>query len=178
MVPSDQSMDNGHRGIWMSGQPPAAPSAKAAFDPVAESHRLLRTSPYGALATKDRTSGNPYASLVALAPDRDGAPLILISTLALHTMNLMADPACSLLLADIGEGDPSAHPRLSLMAHARKMEASAVREIYLSAQPEAALYADFADFSFWRLEPSGGHLVAGFGRIVDLSPSQLLIPST
>ena len=159
----------------MSGQPPMA---KAAFDPVAESRRLLRSSPYGALATKDRATAHPYASLVALAPDTDGAPLILISTLALHTMNLMADPACSLLLADIGEGDPSAHPRLSLMAQAHKVEAGAVRDRYLAAQPEAALYADFADFSFWRLEPLGGHLVAGFGRIVDLTPVQLLSEST
>ena len=148
--------------------------AAAPFDPVAEGRKLLHGSPYGALATRDRASGHPYASLVAVAPDADGAPLILISTLALHTMNLMADPVCSLLLADIGEGDPSAHPRLSLMAEARKVDAGAVRARYLAAQPEAALYADFADFSFWRLEPRGGHLVAGFGRIVDLTPAQLL----
>jgi putative heme iron utilization protein len=155
----------------MSDQPQAP---KPAFDPVSESRRLLRTSRYGALATKDRGTGHPYASLVALAPDADGAPLILISTLALHTMNLLADPACSLLLADIGEGDPSAHPRLSLMGQARKMDPSAVRERYLLAQPDAALYADFADFSFWRVEPLGGHLVAGFGRIVDLTSVQLI----
>lgn len=159
----------------MSVQPQAA---KPAFDPVVESRRLLQQSRYGALATKDRATGHPYASLVALAPDADGAPLMLISTLALHTMNLMGDPACSLLLADIGEGDPSAHPRLSLMGQARKMDAGSVRERYLLAQPDSALYADFADFSFWRVEPLGGHLVAGFGRIVDLTPAQLLISST
>lgn len=152
---------------------PAVP----AFNPAKEGQRLLRQSPYGALATRDRQTGHPYASLVAVAPDEDGAPLILISTLALHTLNLMADPACSLLLADIGEGDPSSHPRLSLMATARKVEASAVRARYLESHPDAALYADFADFSFWRLEPLGGHLVAGFGRIVDLAPAQLLGPS-
>lgn len=150
--------------------------ASSPFDPVAEAQHLLRHSPYGALATRDRATGHPYASLVAVAPDQDGAPLILISTLALHTQNLLVDPACSLLLADIGEGDPSAHPRLSLMAKAHKVEAKAVRERYLKAQPDAAFYADFADFSFWRLEPLGAHLVAGFGRIVDLTPAQLLSP--
>lgn len=148
--------------------------ASTPFDPVAEGRKLLRQSRYGALATKDKASGHPYASLVAIAPDEDGAPLILISTLALHTQNLLVDPACSLLLADIGEGDPSAHPRLSVMANARKVEASQVRERYLAALPEAALYADFADFSFWRLEILSAHLVAGFGRIVDLTPPQLL----
>jgi putative heme iron utilization protein len=155
----------------MSAPPrPAAPP----FDPVAEGRRLLRQSRYGALATRDKATGHPYASLVAVAPDEDGAPLILISTLALHTMNLMADPACSILLADIGEGDPSAHPRLSLMANARKVASADAKPRYLAAQPDAALYADFADFSYWRLEPLGGHLVAGFGRIVDLTPAQLL----
>lgn len=153
--------------------PPAVP----AFDPVAEGRRLLRQSPYGALATKDRQTSHPYASLVAVAPDTDGAPLILISTLALHTLNILADPACSLLLADIGEGDPTSHPRLSLMTTARKVEAAAAKPLYLACHPDAALYADFADFSFWRLEPLTGHLVAGFGRIVDLAPAQLLVPS-
>jgi hypothetical protein len=60
------------------------------------------------------------------------------------------------------------------MGQARKMDPSAVRERYLLAQPDAALYADFADFSFWRVEPLGGHLVAGFGRIVDLTSVQLI----
>ena len=154
-----------------------AKPASGAFVPVLEARRLLRHSAYGALATRDRSNGHPYVSLVAVAPDQDGAPLILISTLALHTLNLLEDPACSLLLADIGEGDPSAHPRLSLMAKAQKRPAAEVRERYLAAQPDAALYADFADFSFWRLEPIGGHLVAGFGRIVDLTPAQLLAPA-
>ena len=33
---------------------------------------------------------------------------------------------------------------------------------------------DFADFGFFRIVPSGVHLVAGFGRIVDLAASDIL----
>ena len=33
---------------------------------------------------------------------------------------------------------------------------------------------DFKDFSFFRIAPSGLHLVAGFGRIIDLKPAQFL----
>ena len=145
--------------------------------PAAIVRNLLRHATTATLATLDVGTGHPYASLVAVAPDTDGAPLILISTLALHTLNILADPACSLLLADIGEGDPTSHPRLSLMTTARKVEAAAAKPLYLACHPDAALYADFADFSFWRLEPLTGHLVAGFGRIVDLAPAQLLVPS-
>ena len=49
-----------------------------------------------------------------------------------------------------------------------------LRRRYLNAHPSAADYADFADFSFFVIRPSGTHLVAGFGRIVDLKPEQFL----
>ena len=45
---------------------------------------------------------------------------------------------------------------------------------YLNRHPKAKLYAGFKDFSFFRIAPSGAHLVAGFGRIVDLRPEQFL----
>jgi putative heme iron utilization protein len=48
------------------------------------------------------------------------------------------------------------------------------RRRYLNAHPSAEAFVDFKDFSFFRISPSGAHLVAGFGRIVDLSPEQFL----
>jgi hypothetical protein len=36
------------------------------------------------------------------------------------------------------------------------------------------MFADFADFAFYELKLKGAHLVAGFGRIVDLAPADLL----
>jgi hypothetical protein len=49
-----------------------------------------------------------------------------------------------------------------------------LRRRYLAAHPSAEVFVDFKDFSFFRIHPSGAHLVAGFGRIIDLKPGQFL----
>ena len=85
------------------------------FDPRALAKDLLRATRAGSLATIDRNTGHPFASLVNVATDGDGAPLILISKLSTHTANLEADPRASVLLAATGKGDPLAHPRLTLL---------------------------------------------------------------
>ncbi|WP_460448388.1 HugZ family pyridoxamine 5'-phosphate oxidase [Alsobacter sp. SYSU BS001988] len=152
---------------------PAEPARS--FDARTEARRLMRTSRYGSLATLDPATGGPYASLVSVAADVDGAPLLLISRLAVHTRNIEAQPACSLLLADVGAGDPLVHPRVSVTATAEKTQDPAARRRFLAQNPGAGFYADFADFAFYRLAVRGGHLVAGFGRIVDLTPADLLV---
>src|SRR5712691_4253869 len=83
----------------------------ADFDPVALAKALLRATRAGTLATLDRNTGHPFASLVNVATDADGSPVILTSRLSTHTANLEADGRCSLLLAETGKGDPLSHPR-------------------------------------------------------------------
>lgn len=144
-----------------------------AFEAGAEARRLIRRARYAALATIAAGTGEPYASLVSTATDPAGAPIILISRLALHTGNIAAKPAVSVLFADIGAGDPMTHPRVSLRAEAERSADLVLRRRFLARHPEAALYADFADFAFYRLRPTGAHLVAGFGRIVDLSAARV-----
>jgi putative heme iron utilization protein len=39
------------------------------------------------------------------------------------------------------------------------------------------MYVGFADFAFYRMALKGAHLVAGFGRIVDLKPEDILTPT-
>src|SRR3712207_9258407 len=85
------------------------------FDGAALAKHLLRTVRSGALATFDREAGFPFASLVTVATDCDGSPLLLMSRLAAHTGNLDGDPRASLLLAQGGKGDPLAHPRLTVI---------------------------------------------------------------
>src|SRR5215472_16812807 len=84
------------------------------FDPESTAKALLRVIRAGALATIDRNTGHPFASLVNLATDSDGSPLILISRLSTHTANLETDSRASVLMASAGKGDPLAHPRLTL----------------------------------------------------------------
>ena len=133
---------------------------------------------HGALAVLEPGSGWPMASRVALALDADGAPIILISGLSAHTPALEADGRCTLLAGEPGAGDPLAHPRLTLFATARKLardspEGQRARERYLQAQPKAALYADFGDFAFWRLEPARASLNGGFGKAFALTAADL-----
>jgi putative heme iron utilization protein len=138
---------------------------------------LLRRSRQGALATLMAGSGDPYCSLVNVASYPDGSPILLISSLAVHTRNILADSRVSLMLDDRAEGDPLEGSRIMLMGRAEQASgdsAAILRRRYLNAHPSAEAFVDFKDFSFFRIRPSGTHLVAGFGRIVDLKPETFL----
>lgn len=144
------------------------------FDPAKASKKLLREGRTAALATLMPGPGDPYCSLVNVASAADGAPLLLISKLAVHTRNLLADPRCSLMIDERKAGDPLEGARVTIAGHAVASTEEADRRRYLARQPGADLFAGFGDFGFYRLEIESAHLVAGFGRIVDLAPEQLL----
>jgi hypothetical protein len=108
-----------------------------------------------------------------VATDLDGSPLLLMSRLAAHTRNLEADPRASILLSQGGKGDPLAHPRLTAIGRLARSEEPRVRGRFLARHPKAALYADFADFSFWRMELDGAHLNGGFARAADLDAAEV-----
>jgi putative heme iron utilization protein len=138
---------------------------------------LLRRSRQGALATLAPGSGDPYCSLVNVASHSNGSPILLISRLALHTRNILADPRVSLMLDERVEGDPLEGARIMLAGRAEQAggaDEAILRRRYLNAHPAAEAFVNFKDFSFFRIEPAGAHLVAGFGRIVDLEPGQFL----
>jgi hypothetical protein len=147
------------------------------FDAAHLARSLLRRSRQGALATLMAGSGDPYCSLVNVASHADGSPILLISRLALHTRNILGDPRVSLMLDERAEGDPLEGSRIMLAGRAEEAKASELellRRRYLNAHPTAEAFVDFMDFSFFRIHPTAVHLVAGFGRIVDLSPQQFL----
>lgn len=152
-----------------------------AFDPVATAIAVLRSAATGALGTLD-PSGAPFSSFVTVATATAGAPLLLLSRLALHTRNIDADPRVSLLLvAPGGEGgDPLAGARLSLGGRlVRVARGDGARDgliaRFLARHPEAEGYAAFADFDVFRLDVAQGHLVAGFGRIHRIAADDLQV---
>jgi heme iron utilization protein len=149
------------------------------FDPKALAKTLLRATRAGTLATIDRNTGHPFASLVNVATDADGAPLILVSRLSTHTANLEQDGRASVLLAATGKGDPLAHPRLTLLGTFKPVARDdaaepRVRRRFLARHPKSQLYAGFADFSFWRLDVVSAHLNGGFARAADLKDADVL----
>jgi putative heme iron utilization protein len=145
------------------------------FNPKTAAKKLLREGRSGALATLMPVSGDPYCSLVNVATAADGAPLLLISQLAIHTKNILADPRVSLMLDERKEGDPLQGARIMLMGRAEQTDDMDIRRRYLARQPDADMFADFPDFSFYRIALTSAHLVAGFGRIVDLKPQDILV---
>lgn len=147
------------------------------FDAAALARSLLRRRREGALATLMPGTGAPYCSLVNCASAPDGSPLLLVSRLALHTRNMLADARISLMLDERAPGDPLEGARIMVSGAAQLADGNSVanlRQRYLSAHPGAEAFVGFKDFSFFQVRIAGVHLVAGFGRIVDLTPAQVL----
>ena len=136
--------------------------------------QLLRRARTCSLSTLTRGDGTPYGSLANIASDVAGRPLILISRLAWHTQNLEADARGSVLAGELpAKGDALVGPRVTVLGRFERVEDANLRWRYLARHPQASLYADFPDFSFWRLSPSAIHGVAGFGRIETLTPDEV-----
>jgi putative heme iron utilization protein len=94
----------------------------ADFDAASLARSLLRRSRQGALATLMADSGDPYCSLVNVASHADGSPILLISRLALHTKNILADARVSLMLDERVQGDPLEGSRIMLAGRADEVQ--------------------------------------------------------
>jgi hypothetical protein len=104
----------------------------------------------------------------------DGSLLLLLSRLAEHTRHLIADGQCSVLVSGVAESaNPQTTPRVTVTGVAEIVEDPALKARYLAVHPYASLYADFGDFSTWRITPAAGLLVAGFGRAARLKATDL-----
>jgi heme iron utilization protein len=142
--------------------------ARPAFDHAGMIRDLLTGARHGTLGTLT-TDGAPFTSLVALAWDGDLRPVIITSHLSGHTGHMERDQRVSLLISDVGKGDPLAHPRLTLLG--RVIDArpgrplyDKLRGLYLAQHPKAELYVDLPGFWFWRIEPVSVALNGGFGK--------------
>jgi heme oxygenase (biliverdin-IX-beta and delta-forming) len=163
----------------MPGRTPENAPQPADFNPKAVAKALLRATRAGTLCTLDRNTGHPFASLINVATAADGSPVILISRLATHTANLEVDGRASVLLAETGKGDALAHPRLTVLGtfspvERESEEGTRLRRRFLARHPKSELYADFPDFTFWRMAAVSAHLNGGFARAADLKAVDVL----
>ena len=148
-------------------------------DQIAAARRLMRSTDRAALATLLPTPEGPapYASLVLIAVDHDLSPILLISRLAVHTQAIEADPRVSLLLdGTAGLDHALTGARLSVMGRAEISPDARLRERYVARHPEAAMYAGFKDFAFYRVAVERAHLVSGFGKIDWIDAETLMLP--
>ena len=128
---------------------------------------LIRRCRQGTLATVEtgRRQGWPYASLVTVAFAMDGSPLLLLSTLADHTRNLLAEPRASLLFEEAAHlPNPQTGERVTLSGKISPTTDKDIARRFLARHPEAELYAGFGDFGFFRMKVERAHFVGGFGR--------------
>ena len=132
------------------------------------SRTLLHLGKVGVLSTHSRKQeGFPFGSVMPYALDAAGSPLFLISSMAMHTQNLVGDPHASLFVTvPEATGDPLGAARLTVIGKASKVpkaELNGVREAYLSRHENARYWVDFKDFAFYRMEVVDLYFVGGFG---------------
>src|SRR5580658_10570008 len=118
---------------------------------------LVHLGRIGSLSTLSRKQpGFPFGSVMPYGLDDRGRPIFLISTMAMHTQNLQADPRASLLVTqDAADGDPLGASRVTLVGNVQRIPESEVAEaraLYLARYANSKYWVDFEDFSFYRME--------------------------
>lgn len=138
---------------------------------------LIREARHGLLSTNGlEPAGFPYGSLVPVAATAAGEPLLLVSHLAQHTRNLVADGRASLLVQAASGGDPQQAARASVIGKVRRLDGAdeaEARTRFLAVHPDAARYFDLA-FQLWALSPVEARYVGGFGAAAWVSGAELV----
>jgi putative heme iron utilization protein len=159
------SSPNRNHGATASG-----PSQPAVPEPThsERARTLVYLGRIGTLSTLSRKQpGFPFGSVMPYGLDEHGRPIFLISTMAMHTQNLLLDPRASLLVTQAdGDGDPLGASRVTLLGNVAKVpegERAQARELYLKSYANSKYWVDFDDFSFYRMEVLDVYYVGGFG---------------
>ena len=134
---------------------------------ASEARRFLRSTHKGVLSTHSaKFEGYPFGSVAPFVLDQQGQPLILISTLAEHTKNIIADCKASLLVF-AGAVDLQANSRLTLIGDVEQTDKNDpyLRARYLRYFPDAEQYFSAHDFYFYRMQIKQARYIAGFGSM-------------
>src|ERR1700682_1224572 len=117
---------------------------------------LVYLSRMGSLSTLSRKQpGFPFGSVMPYGLDEHGRPIFLISTMAMHTQTLQADPPASLLVTQDDAGsDPLGASRVTLVGNVLPIpeaEVADARQLYLARYANSKYWVDFEDFCFYRM---------------------------
>jgi len=162
-----------HAASGPSSDQPAVP--EPAFGERART--LMYVGRIGSLSTLSRRqSGFPFGSVMPYGLDDHGRPIFLISTMAMHTQNLQADPRASLLVTrDDTDGDPLGASRVTLVGNVLPIlntELAEAGKIYVDRHATSKYWVDFEDFSFYRMNVVDVYHVGGFGVMGWVSESE------
>jgi heme oxygenase (biliverdin-IX-beta and delta-forming) len=153
-----------HAGTGAAGDQPTVPEASFAE----RARTLVYLGRIGSLSTLSRKQpGFPFGSVMPYGLDGHGRPIFLISTMAMHTHNLQADPRASLLVTQPDtSGDPLGASRVTLIGNVLTIpepEVAEARKLYLARYANSQYWVDFEDFSFYRMVVVDVYYVGGFG---------------
>ena len=162
-----------HAGTGAPSDQPAVPEPSFAE----RARTLVYVARIGSLSTLSRKQpGFPFGSVMPYGLDEQGRPIFLISTMAMHTQNLQADPRASLLVTqDDAGGDPLGASRVTLVGNVLPIPQSEVaeaRKLYLARYANSKYWVDFEDFSFYRMDVVDIYYVGGFGVMGWVSASE------
>lgn len=166
----------GESGHDLTGlEAPPEPPAPLVVVPVArersaaEHARLIVAGAEVATLASLSDDGTPWASLVAFETLDDGAPVVMVSTLAEHGRNLERDPRASMCFAlPTTGGDHLARGRVTLAGRFVVPEgdvAEAAHAAYLAKMPAARSYSQYGDFSTYVLDVARVRWVGGYGTM-------------
>jgi len=131
---------------------------------------LMHVSGIATLCTTSQKHPDwPFGSVVAYGLDDHGNPTLLISNMAMHTKNMLADSRASLLVTPPGKNsDPLGAARVTVMGQMRKIpkdQTAGIRDQYLARHENAVYWVDFADFNFFMMDTIDVYYVGGFGAM-------------
>src|ERR1022692_2696517 len=153
-----------HAGPSAANDQPAVP--EPSFSERART--LVHLGRIGSLSTLSRKQqGFPFGSVMPYGLDSRGRPIFLVSTMAMHTQNVQADPRASLLVTQSdASGDPLGASRVTLIGNVLPVsepEVAEARKLYLERYANSKYWVDFEDFSFYRMDVVDVYYVGGFG---------------
>ncbi|MGA8620425.1 MAG: DUF2470 domain-containing protein [Candidatus Sulfotelmatobacter sp.] len=163
---SSTSAESTRKHAFTSAALDRAPVPEPSFSERART--LVYLGRIGSLSTLSRKqSGFPFGSVMPYGLDGRGRPIFLISSMAMHTQNLQADPRASLLVTQPdASGDPLGASRVTLVGNAvtiPKSQVAEARGLYLERYANSKNWVDFEDFSFYRMDVIDAYYVGGFG---------------
>jgi putative heme iron utilization protein len=167
------SSDRKHAGPGPASDEPPVPEPTFAE----RARTLVYLSRMGSLSTLSRKQpGFPFGSVMPYGLDNHGRPIFLISTMAMHTQNMLADPRASLLVTQRDtDGEPLGASRVTLVGNALPVpntELAEARKLYLERHANSQYWVDFEDFSFYRMNVVDVYYVGGFGVMGWVSDSE------
>ncbi len=146
---------------------------------AASAHNLMNSERQGVLCTLSlKHDGWPFGSVTPYALAASGEPVILISGLAEHTRNILADPRVSLFIQDAEAiNNPQAGARLTLMGIAAPVAESEIEDAarrYVARFPEAQQSFQLGDFRLYKIELRQARFIGGFGEMGWLQQDELI----